>query len=373
MNNPRALCVTSPNWLGTVHLPRLFKKAGFQVTLLAHPRSLAARSNCVDRLLPATFDPTANVELLRRHLAEQSVPYDWIVLGDDATLWEVLRRHEEPWTTACIPFDPAGPGAELLSSKARFMDEAEKRGLPIPPSRTAPTRKSLVAAADELGYPVIIKPVQGSGGKGIFTARSRAELSAAAGAADECAYLVQRLVTGEVGSTVVLYDHGTPRAWLPSYKRKVFPEPFGQSTARQRVHLPESEETLAGFGRMLGMHGICAFDWILPEEGGKALILECNGRPPAYLYMVEDVGLDLAGAIRAMRAGELERVPPPESLGEELAIFPQHAIRSIASADWLSLASWLFNPPGPLPWKEPRLLAAQLRLLAGHVSRRLFS
>jgi|CXWL01.1.fsa_nt_gi hypothetical protein len=373
MLRPRALCVTSPNWLGTAYLPRLLKQAGYQVTLLAHPHSYAAKSRCVEHLIPASWDPAVNVEILRKHLDEQTLAYDWFTLGDDPTLWEVLRRRQEPWTAACLPIDPAGMGAQLLISKASFMVEALKRGLPIPPSRMAASRDALGEAAGSLGFPVIIKPVQGSGGRGIFTARSMDELRQSARSAEEGAYLVQRLISGQVGSTAVLFDRGTPRAWLPSYKRKVFPEPYGQSTARQRVHLPDSEETLTRFGRMLGAHGIMAFDWILPDDGGQALIFECNGRPPSYMYMIEEVGLDLAGAIADMRTRERLRTPPPETMGDEIAIFPQNAVRAIALSDWKRLASWLLSPPGPLPWNEPRILAAQFRFLAGLLYRKLLT
>lgn len=373
MNRPRALCVSSPNWLGIVHSPRVLHQAGFDVTLLAHPRSFAARSRFVERLIPATWDPAVNVELLREHLAAEPRPYDWIVLADDPTLMEALRRRSEAWTGACLPTDPAGLGAELLLSKARFMEEAQSRGLPIPPSRTAASRKELGEAAAALGFPVIVKPVQGSSGKGIFVARSADELIESARSEHEGSYLVQRFVTGRVGSTLVLFDRGVPRAWLASFKLRCHPAPYGPSTARQRVHLPESREVLAGFGRMLGIHGLAAFDWILPDEGGQALVLECNGRPFSWLHMVGAVGLDLPGAIRAMRAGEPARIAVPETTGEVIALFPQDPLRAIAESDWKRLVQWLYAPPGPLPWDEPRLFAAHLRFLAVRLVKKTLS
>lgn len=372
MTRPRALCVTSPNWLGTVHSPRLLHQAGFEVTLLAHPRSFAARSRFVERLIAASWDPAVNVEVLRKHLAGEPRPYDWIVLADDPTLMEALRRRAEPWTAACLPTDPAGLGAELLLSKARFMEEAQSRGLPIPPSRLAASREALVEAAEALGYPVIVKPVQGSSGRGVFVARSADEMRESARAAVAGAFVVQRFVTGQVGGTLALFDHGAPRAWLSSYKLRVNPAPYGPSSARKRVHLPDSREVLAGFGRMLGVHGIVSFDWILPEGGGQAMILECNGRPVAWLNMVREVGLDLPGAIREMRAGAPASIAAPETPGEEVALFPQDAVRAIAESDWKRLARWVFAPPGPLPWDEPRLFAAHLRFLAVRLVKKAF-
>ncbi len=369
---PNALCVTSPDWLGTVHLPGLLQQAGYRVTLLAHPRSYAAKSRCIERLIPASWDPAVNIEALRKHLAEGAHPYDWIILADDPTLMEALRRRREPWTAACLPTDPAGIGAELLLSKARFMEEAGRRGLPIPPSVTAASRDALGEAAEKIGFPVIIKPIQGSSGRGIFSAHSAGELRESARSAEEGAYLVQRLISGQVGGTVALFDHGTPRAWLSSYKCRVFPEPYGPSSARQRIYRSEAQEVLAGFGQMLGIHGIVSFDWIRPDDGGQALILECNGRPVSWLHMIAKVGLDLSGAIREMRLSEPPRISAPKTAGDEIAIFPQDAIRAIAQSDWKRLASWLYFPPGPLPWSEPRLFASYIRLLAVRLAKKEF-
>ena len=101
-------------------------------------------------------------------MAGKTPAYDWVLLADDPTLMEALRRRGEPWTAACLPVDPSGLGAELLTSKATLMEEALKRELPIPPSRPAASRNALGDAAGSLGLPVIVKPVQGSGGRGNF-------------------------------------------------------------------------------------------------------------------------------------------------------------------------------------------------------------
>jgi hypothetical protein len=371
MTAPRALCVTSPHWMGTVHSPRLLAQAGYAVTLIAPRSSIAAKSGFVERLIPGSSEPAAAVEQMREHLAAEARPYDRVVIADDPTLMAALRRACEPWIAPCLPVDPAGPGPELLLSKARFMEEAQERGLPVPRSRTAGSRAELAAAAESVGYPVIAKPVRGSSGNGVFVARDAAELRAGAAAAHEGAYVVQRFETGEVGGTVALFHAGAPRAWLSSYKRRVHPAPFGPSTARQRVHLPGAKAALEGFGRMLGLRGIVTFDWVLPEGGGDPLILECNGRPIAWLHMISRVGLDMAGALRELREGRPATVAAPESDGPEVAIFPQDAELAIATSDWRRLASWLYAPPGPLTWDEPRVLAAYGRMLAGQLVRKL--
>jgi hypothetical protein len=368
---PRALCVTSAHWMGTVHSPRLLARAGYAVTLITPLDSIAAKSAYAERLVPCSSDPAAAVEQMREHLAAEARPYDLILIADDPTLMAALRRASEPWIAPCLPVDPAGPGPELLLSKARFMEEAQARGLPVPRSRAAGSRAELAAAAEAVGYPVIAKPVLGSSGNGVFVARDPSELRAGAAAADEGAYVVQRFETGNVGGTDVLFDRGEPRAWVSSFKPRVHPAPFGPSATRRRFHYPGARAVLQGFGRMLGLRGIVTFDWVLPSGGSEPLILECNGRPAPYLHMLPRIGLDMAGALRELREGRPATVAAPESQGPEVAIFPQDAEKAIAESDWPRLASWLFAPPGPLMWDEPPLLAAYTRMLAGQLVRKL--
>ncbi|MEU9042849.1 MULTISPECIES: biotin carboxylase N-terminal domain-containing protein [unclassified Kitasatospora] len=71
------------------------------------------------------------------------------------------------------------PGAvELMGDKINAKEAVRAAGVPVVPGSqaTAPTDEELVAAADEIGYPVLLKPSAGGGGKGMRLVRDRADL-----------------------------------------------------------------------------------------------------------------------------------------------------------------------------------------------------
>ncbi|MFE5584242.1 biotin carboxylase N-terminal domain-containing protein [Kitasatospora sp. NPDC056531] len=71
------------------------------------------------------------------------------------------------------------PGAvELMGDKINAKEAVRAAGVPVVPGSqaTAPTDDELVAAADEIGYPVLLKPSAGGGGKGMRLVRDRADL-----------------------------------------------------------------------------------------------------------------------------------------------------------------------------------------------------
>ncbi|MFD7580919.1 acetyl/propionyl/methylcrotonyl-CoA carboxylase subunit alpha [Kitasatospora sp. NPDC059817] len=71
------------------------------------------------------------------------------------------------------------PGAvELMGDKINAKEAVRTAGVPVVPGSqaTAPTDGDLLAAADEIGYPVLLKPSAGGGGKGMRLVRDRADL-----------------------------------------------------------------------------------------------------------------------------------------------------------------------------------------------------
>ena len=63
-----------------------------------------------------------------------------------------------------------------MGDKIRAKQTVQRAGVPVVPGRTEPgmTDADLVAAADEVGFPVLVKPSAGGGGKGMrLVARPR--------------------------------------------------------------------------------------------------------------------------------------------------------------------------------------------------------
>lgn len=366
---PVVLCVVSPNWVGVTRLPGVLKRAGCRVALLSDPRNMVAGSRAVDLRITGSRDPAANIELLRLHLATGEA-YDWIILADDPTMIEGVRRCREDWCRDWFPVDASSTDPAALTRKTRFMAAAEKAGLPIPRSITAAAAEDIQAAARSIGLPVLVKPAEGSAGKGIVRVGTEAELEALKPQVGP--WVVQRLVSGRIGGTLVLFDRGRPLWWHNSLRVRFWPEPYGPSCQRRSIHHPAFAGIMEKTGAMLGVTGLCEVEWILPDDGGTPMIIEFNPRPPSFHYMAEQMGADLPGAIRAFLAGDKTVSPPPAGPeGPVVRLFPEDATRAAASLDWIDCARWLTGSAGPLPWNDPPLMRAYARRLIMSLARAL--
>jgi acetyl-CoA/propionyl-CoA carboxylase biotin carboxyl carrier protein len=73
---------------------------------------------------------------------------------------------------------PPAQAVEVMGDKIRAKLAVAAAGVPVVPGRTEPgmTDADLVAAADEVGYPVLVKPSAGGGGKGMRLVEAPAAL-----------------------------------------------------------------------------------------------------------------------------------------------------------------------------------------------------
>jgi acetyl-CoA/propionyl-CoA carboxylase biotin carboxyl carrier protein len=76
---------------------------------------------------------------------------------------------------------PPVHAVEVMGDKIRAKQAVSKAGVPVVPGRTdeGMTDEDLVHAADEVGYPVLVKPSAGGGGKGMFLVEKAEDLPAA--------------------------------------------------------------------------------------------------------------------------------------------------------------------------------------------------
>ncbi len=350
---PRVLCVASPDWFGVSRLPQLLAQAGCHTTILTDLRNMSARSRWVDVRLPGARDAAENIELLRLHL-ETGATYDWIMLADDPTMVEGVRRCRESWCRGWFPVDPATVNPELLIHKTLLMSAASAPGLPVPRSITVSTADEIREAARAIGFPVLVKPAVGTAGSGIVTAGDAGELEARMPSPGP--FVVQALVKGRVGGTLVLFDHGRPLWWQNSLRKRVWPEPYGPSCQRRSISHPAFSIIVEKLGAILNMTGLGEIEWILPDDGGSPLVIEFNPRPPPYAYLADAKGGDLPKAIAAFLAGARTTAAPSDGPeGPLVRLFPQDAIRAIESRDWKDCALWLSGMAGSLPWNDPPL------------------
>ncbi|MCZ0963983.1 ATP-binding protein [Paracoccus benzoatiresistens] len=116
----------------------------------------------MDATLPVT--PSAHSLLLAQVAGERGIP--WQVVGGSGYVRIGLGRQAcivkgtESTLTSAI-------GVKMASDKSLANRLLAEAGLPVPRQRTARTEKAALAAGRELGYPLVVKPIDGNMGRDV--------------------------------------------------------------------------------------------------------------------------------------------------------------------------------------------------------------
>ena len=167
---------------------------------------------------------------------------------------------------------------DLAEDRGRFAALLDSLGLRAPEWRVAADAEEARAAADELGYPVLVRPHHVIGGRGIHVARSAEDLRV------DGPCLVDRFLENAVELDVDLLCDGEA-AWVAGIMEHV--EPAGSHSGDSALVLPgpsvtpvveaEVRATASAIGRALGMVGLANLQLAL-TRGGELYVLEANPR-----------------------------------------------------------------------------------------------
>lgn len=206
-----------------------------------------------------------------------------------------------------------GPSAEairLMGSKTRARQLARKLGIPVVPGEDAieQSPESFAAAAERVGYPVMLKAVAGGGGMGIRVVRRAQDLSAdiasarqeAASAFGEASLLIERyfervrhievqVVADRYGNAVHCFDR---ECSIQRRRQKVIeeaPAPRLESRLRQRL-----ADAALSITRAVGYSSLGTVEFLVDEHSGEFYFLEMNTRLQVEHTVTEMItGIDL--------------------------------------------------------------------------------
>ncbi len=227
-----------------------------------------------------------------------------------------------------------GAGIPLLGSPAAAVAVAADKwecyrrftgaGLPTPQTLCVAPSGARAAAA-RLGYPVVMKPVDGAGCEGTSLVTDDAQLGAALHdpvLRTAPSVLVQRYVTGQAASVSLLVAGGRSVALSLNGQRVRAGAPFAYDGGVASLPHPRSAEAQALARRAVALiPGLCGYvgvDLVLGED--TCWLLEVNPRPTtSYVGLRRVIGLNMAAAIwDACREGTLPAhvdTPPAMEFG----------------------------------------------------------
>jgi acetyl-CoA carboxylase biotin carboxylase subunit len=265
-----------------------------------------------------------------------------------------------------------GPSAGVMramSSKTSARAVAVKAGVPVVPGTDAPFADdvpdaTIAAAAERIGYPLVVKAVSGGGGKGMRTVDTPADLPSAIRLArsearsafgDANIYLERRLMAPRHVEIQLLGDaHGTVVPFVErecSIQRRhqkvveESPSPVLDDATRR-----EMAECAARVARTVGYTNAGTIEFLLDRDG-RFYFLEMNTRLQVEHPVTEQVtGLDLVQWQLRIAQGEALTISPERALSPrahaiECRIYAEDPDRGFMPAPGLVRA--LTAPSGP--------------------------
>ncbi len=312
---------------------------GEVVTVALHTRAerraafvrAADEAVCFDDLavVPAAGNPYLDLDVLGAALVAARADAAWVGWGFVAERPEFAERCAELGVTF------VGPSAEVmraLGDKIGAKRLAEEAGVPLAPWSGGPvdTLAEAEAAAERVGYPLMVKAAAGGGGRGIRRVDAPGELALAwerardegAKAFGDPTVFLERVVerARHVEVQILADAHGT--VWAPGVRdcsiqrrnQKVIEE--SASTALTPAHEARLRDAAVSLAKVAGYVNAGTVEFLFQPEEDLLAFLEVNTRLQVEHPVTElTTGLDLVRLQLAVARGEALVGEPPAPTG----------------------------------------------------------
>lgn len=323
-------------------LPRILNEAGFTVDLLCLRGDLVAYSKYVRQVETEESESTLFhrlTEVLRCPdrrwcgviVAREKLARSLISTGDRAVL--------ENWQPAMV--DPLRK--EFFLGKFALETVYNCASLPVPASKVCRTITEACHFGENVGWPILLKPADGSGGYGIVEFDSGEKLRART---DDIQFpmLAQKVVYGRKGVVDMVCSKSKALAWLTSLTTKKAGAKFAPSTARLFYSMPQLTPLVEQVARFTQFEGFCGFDWMEDQATGEFQLLEFHPRPPSGFRFGRYCGVDFGPAVAAWLENRTESFSPiflKEGVRLSAPYFSSDLFRCLKDRDWDGLKEWL--------------------------------
>lgn len=254
--------------------------------------------------------------------------------------------------------------ADLLD-KARFHRLCAGHGMPTPGVWTAGSGQELLALADTVPYPCILKPVL------IHLARDylRGRKVLVAGSRDEFVRHVQAMPVGTGGwmvqeiipgpeSEITLFGgyiglDGHVRQAFTARKLRQYPPGFGSASLVSSTACGETLHVTEEFLRRIGFRGVCGAEYKRDPRDGVLKIIEINPRPTLWFQVSHDSGKRILQAA----VHDLTGRAMPDDREQAPGVVWRYALKDWASARFYrgQRSGFPFPPPDVADADKPAM------------------
>jgi carbamoyl-phosphate synthase large subunit len=331
---PRVVILGSgPNRIGQgiefdyccVHAARTFRELGYETVMVnCNPETVSTDYDTSDRLY---FEPLRAEEVLE--ICDRERPEGVVIQFGGQTPLKLARALEEAGHQILgTPQD----AVDLAEDRERFAELCDRLDVAVPPWGVAHDPASAVGVAEEIGYPVLVRPSYVLGGRRM---RVCYEPEDVAGAAEGCGrVLVDRFLEGaiEIDVDALCDGEGTWVAALMEHVEEAGVHSGDSSCALPPVGLPEDVladciDVVRGLAPALGVVGVINVQLALHE--GRLFVLEANPRASRTIpFASKALGVNLVEAACKLVAGaplsvlDGSRGQTPGHVSVKASVFP---------------------------------------------------
>jgi predicted ATP-grasp superfamily ATP-dependent carboligase len=232
-------------------------------------------------------------ENIRKFKPDDDRPYILMPMFRDA---KILAKHRARFDGLITIAAPDYGAINQVDPKDVFAQTCNKYNLKIPKTEHPENISALEAMRDSLEFPLLIKPIDAVGGRGIHKAENFEELATLYKESSEkyeAAPLVQEMIEGRDYCLSTLCDNGEIVAHMAYKNLYQFPRGSGAGIMRETVDDEPFLATAAKLLKALNWHGIAQIDFRWSEkEGEGAYLIEVNPRFWAGLFHSVESGVD---------------------------------------------------------------------------------
>lgn len=243
---------------------------------------------------------------------------------------DLIARNRARFEPAIKLAAPAIASVELVTPKHRLAALAAEHDLDIPQTWIPSSPDELTALSPQFTYPIIVKPTDGAGGRGVACVNTLEEAQAhAATLGFEPPPLVQECIDGEDYCVAVLARAGELKAIMAYRNVTTFPREAGAGAVRETV---DAEPFRAEAERLLA-----ATAW----DGVAQLDFRWNGAMETAPKLIEVNARFWAGIFHSMESGiDFPWLLYRQTIGEDVAVHDEADIGSTTktSGAWLLAA-----------------------------------
>lgn len=219
---------------------------------------------------------------------------------------DLIMRHRKRFEPAIKLAAPSIASIDLVTPKHHLAALAAEHDLTTPATWLPDSVDAIAAIAPQLAFPVIVKPADGAGGRGVCRAESRAKLETCVA---ELGFapppLIQECIEGEDYCVAVLARAGQLKAIMAYRNVSTFPREAGAGAVRETVNAEPFRQETEKLVAVTKWDGVAQLDFRWSGKADQApKLIEVNARFWAGIFHSVESGLDFPWLLYRQAIGE---------------------------------------------------------------------